>query len=215
MQVIVDFWKTAKGKLIIISSGGLVGLISLCLVCTVCGMLGGNKDDTKQLPVNPTKSKVVSAATIEPNLISKPSDTPLPIVDTPEAELIPTLVLPTKTLTPTKSYHPDNRINYLIIGFNKLSPEKITDVPQDFSYQVFLGIGNVWVRIASNNAQTFVDISDEVPAGELDEIFKYGDYFTRVAQPSVTDDQLVLATLLIRQGNEAFRCEIRQTGGSF
>lgn len=87
-------------------------------------------------------------------------------------------------------YHPNKRIDYLITEFNKISSTKITNVPRDFSYQVFLTHDDMSIRISSNDHDTFVDISNETVDDGVKNILACGDIFIRIAQPSVAPVQI-------------------------
>lgn len=99
MQNIVDFWKTAIGKVAILGGGGVLGLLSLCFACTICGTLFGDSDSSRQ--ISEATRNIVSfsteeptpepTTTLEPSPTPEPTATPMPIADAPE---------PTPTSTP-------------------------------------------------------------------------------------------------------------------
>lgn len=197
-------------------------LIFLCIVCLGLGMMmrlssSFQATSTARVLVRTTEKAQPTAIPTSPDeakvrighIPSITTATPSPALPTSTSTSTPTptstaTASPTKTSTPRNVYHSNDKINYLITEFNKLSPTKVRDVSSwPFSYQAFLTVDDVFVRISGSG--NFVDLTDELPPGELSKLLKYSDIFIRITFPKITDDQLhAIHQELVTSGKSEF-----------
>ncbi len=94
--------------------------------------------------------------------------------------------------TEVPKFHLNEKINGVIQDFNSLSDVKIKeeDASQDYSYQTFFTIDDVWVRISynSNMKTIFVDYSQE--SQSIAKIKKYCKLFMKALDKKVSDYQI-------------------------
>lgn len=88
------------------------------------------------------------------------------------------------------NYHPNQNIEKIIKSFNNISTEKISDVNVEFEYQVFLTVNGIWLRISSNNENSYIDLSDEIHKSEYNLIKDYANIFLKTIYPETDNSTL-------------------------